>query len=136
MCYREDNDHCHEVYQYKHRKANLTFETLEEELSKGALDCDIFMWFVTEECSVQESEIPKNCAVVLKENWDSYYGPFSATMHYFSESLILINFASEEESSKVEKIGPKLAAEIVEERTKREFSWIQDAEKRLEKILK
>lgn len=57
-------------------------------------------------------------------------------MHYFSESLILIDFASEEESSKVEKIGPKLAAEIVEERTKREFSWIQDAEKRLKKILK
>lgn len=42
MCYREDNDHCHEVYQYKHRKANLTFKTLEEELSKGTLDCDIF----------------------------------------------------------------------------------------------
>jgi hypothetical protein len=119
ICFRSKKYHFHEVHQYKHKKLSLSLAHLNSERSKACSVNDIFICFTTGTCDIPHDSLPENCAVVCKNNWMSYYGPFWASLFYLKERIVNINSATEYDLCAVNRIGKKRAREIILERTER-----------------
>ncbi|CAB5381545.1 unnamed protein product [Rhizophagus irregularis] len=125
----------HEVHQYKKLdKTPLTQDDYNEERKKASSVDDYFMLITTKDCS--NITIPNNCGIVDKNNWNDYFGLFSGRAYMYSEDVPDLNTASRTHLQIIDQIGETRANMIIEERNKRKFRNLSDAEERLPSIKK
>ncbi|GBB85398.1 hypothetical protein RclHR1_11950006 [Rhizophagus clarus] len=130
-----DMKNIHEIYQYKKLdKTPLTQDDYNKERKKASSVNDYFMLITTQDCS--NITIPNNCGIVDKNNWKDYFGLFSGRAYMYSEDIPDLNTASRTHLQLIDQIGEKRANIIIEERNKRKFKDLSDAEERLPSIKK
>ena len=79
------------------------------------------------------SKLPSRSAIVDRELWSSYFGPFvGRAFHYADTERLNINNASFSylTAITITGIGPTYAERIITERNKRKFYDIEDAHQR------
>ena len=117
-----------ELHQNKHIQSPVNKSLFEAERNKSANDSDFFILFTTHSCSLQSEDFVKRTGVVSKENFQDYFGPFTARA--FQDFQISINDASRSQLEAVPGIGPASANLILTERKKQSFQNQDDFKKR------
>ncbi|CAG8518187.1 2750_t:CDS:2 [Funneliformis caledonium] len=105
-----------------------------KERRKEASVDDYFIFIITKDCS--SIKILNNSGIVDKNNWNDYFGFFSVRAYMYAEDVLDLNPASRVQLQIIDQIGERKANMILEERNKRKFKDLSDAEKRLPSIKK
>lgn len=121
-----------EIHQYKYYDRNSSFSQDDyiNERRKSASDDDYFMLYITkDECNIN---LPSKSGIVDGKCWNEYFGPFAGRAYIFaSKGPLNINKASYAQLQIADRVGPKTADKIIQERKKRSFDGVDDAKKRL-----
>jgi len=100
----------------------------EDERKKAASDDDFFILFTTQNCNIQ---LPKNSGIVDKQNWEHYFGPFAGRSFIFAvQGPPDANSATRAQLQLTEGIGKAFGNRIIEERSKRPFSSVEQLQAR------
>ncbi|CAG8483219.1 9293_t:CDS:2 [Funneliformis caledonium] len=91
----------------------------EEEYNKATSSGDIFIFYTSAFC--QNLELQPMSAIVNKENWKEYFGPFAGRCYNYAMGPPDINKATFTQLTGFEKIAKKRARIIMEERDRVEF---------------
>ncbi|CAG8520200.1 1261_t:CDS:2, partial [Funneliformis mosseae] len=100
----------------------------EEEYNKATSSGDIFIFYTSASC--QNLELQPMSAIVNKECWKEYFGPFSGRCYNYAMGPPDINKATFTQLTGFEKIAKKRARIIMEERVRVEFFDINYCERR------
>lgn len=105
---------------------SLTKKMMADERAKSTNETD-FMIILSTMASVSKEDIPPNTAVVVRSNFDEYYGPLAARAFYIANIPILsANKSPRSILQLARQIGTVRANVIIEEREIRPFSNIDD----------
>jgi len=120
-----------EVHQYKlYAQEKLTAALMEDERAKAANDSDAFLMFSTFD-DVDPDDIPPSTGVVVKRNFDDYYGPFAGRAFWLANlPQPKINEAQRSFLLSLKGIGPAYANRILEERQRLPFADAEDCYQR------
>ncbi|CAG8577635.1 530_t:CDS:2 [Funneliformis caledonium] len=110
------------------REQSISQKIYEEEYNKATSSGDIFILYTSESC--QNLELQPMSAIVNKENWKEYFGPFAGRCYNYAMGPPDINKATFTQLTGIEKIAKKRARIIMEERDRVEFFDIDDCERR------
>src|SRR5688572_6594916 len=89
------------------------------------------LYITKDECNIN---LPDKSGIVDRNCWNKYFGPFAGRAYIFaSKGPLNINKASYAQLQIADKVGPKTAVKIMEEREKRLFDGADDARKRLKR---
>jgi DNA uptake protein ComE-like DNA-binding protein len=77
---------------------------------------NLFILFTTGESDIEPSELRKKCALVSKENFENYFGPFAGRAFRSFSKEIDLNKASFIQLTSIKGIGPEKAKSIIKNR--------------------
>jgi len=87
-------------------------DTFDAEYDKAACNQDVFILFTSGMSKV--SKLPSRSAIVDRELWSSYFGPFvGRAFHYADTERLNINNASFSYLTAITGIGPTYAERII-----------------------
>ncbi|KAF9372310.1 hypothetical protein CPB97_001349 [Podila verticillata] len=125
----DTNPFCTEVHQCKLIADDARID-YQEERRKAASDNDFFMLFTSKDRL--DVELPLQSGIVDRSNWEHYFGPFAGRAFVFATTGALdINVAQRRDLERMRGVGVTKAELIIQERSKRKFDSIKDANKRL-----
>ncbi|GJJ77568.1 hypothetical protein EMPS_09927 [Entomortierella parvispora] len=125
---------CNEVHQCKLVADGGKIDYFAER-GKAASDNDFFMLFTV--TTLPNFALPSLSGIVDGSTWEDYFGPFAGRAFIFATiGALNINSAPRKELMRMESVGSAKADIIIQERTKRPFEDIEDANKRLRGVSK
>jgi len=121
----------HEVHQYKlYAGGMLSAEIMAAERAKAATNVDFFLIFSTFD-DVDMDDIPLNTGVVVKRNFEDYYGPFAGRAFWLANlPRPKANEATRSFLLMVKGIGVARANRILDERQRLPFASLEDCYQR------
>ncbi|CAG8763005.1 13632_t:CDS:1, partial [Acaulospora morrowiae] len=118
-----------ETHQCKLVKDSISQQKFDDEYKKATSQGDIFILYTSTSCKGLELRNPMS-AIISKENWKEYFGPFAGRCYNYAMGPPDINKATYTQLTGIEKIGKERAITIMKERKRLEFSNKEDCSRR------
>ncbi|CAG8787843.1 36376_t:CDS:2, partial [Gigaspora margarita] len=114
-----------ETHKCKLLKDSISQQKFDDEYKKATSEGDIFILYTSTSCKELELQNPMS-AIISKENWKEYFGPFAGRCYNSAMGPPDINKATYTQLTGIEKIGKERAITIMKERKRFEFSDKED----------
>ncbi|RHZ64406.1 hypothetical protein Glove_325g15 [Diversispora epigaea] len=118
-----------ETHQCKLVKQIISQERFKDEHEKATSPGDTFILYTSASSKKLELHQPMS-AIVSKDNWEEYFGSFAGRCYNYAMEPPNLNEATYTQLTGINFIAEARARIIMEERNKREFSGIDDCERR------
>ncbi|CAG8438877.1 10974_t:CDS:2 [Acaulospora colombiana] len=118
-----------ETHQCKLVNGTISQQKFDDEHKKATSQGDIFILYTSTSCKGLKLRNPMS-AIISKENWKEYFGPFAGRCYNYALGPPDINKATYTQLTGIEKIGKERAITIMKERKRLEFSDKEDCNMR------
>ncbi|CAG8698485.1 18761_t:CDS:2, partial [Acaulospora morrowiae] len=118
-----------ETHKCKLVKQMISQERFKDEYEKATSPGDTFILYTSASSKKLELHQPMS-AIVSKDNWEEYFGPFAGRCYNYAMEQPNLNEVTYTQLTGINCIGEARARIIMEERNKRKFSGIDDCERR------